>query len=318
MTLLYLTILYVVLMLAEVVYMAIVRNRFHRLLSANTYGFNGRRSVTGGGFIFYPAIVSAAFASGLEEVAMVMVVGAAVLWIVSFIDDCHSLSVILRLIVQGAVTAVAMWWLAPGNWCFFAYAFIMGMVVVNAFNFMDGINGMLTMYSVVVLMSLLVVFLFLSTFTGSLYILPAALLVAVLVLGVFNVVRMDEVLSGDVGSIVMGFSVAWLMAVAMTVTGDYTVPVLVAVYIVDVLMTICRRIIARENIFSSHQTHLYQRLSSAGVVRHHRVALGYCGTQLVINTAWLLIPVGVHDVFAVAVFVVLLIAYAYVSAKIAH
>lgn len=276
---------------------------FPQLLHPRTR-YRGKPSVTGGGFIFY--IAAAAAMPLLPSGQMLpLMAGGVALWTLSFYDDMHDLSPLLRLAVQTVVLgwimlpAIAMWGVA-------AYIAVTAasIALVNAYNFMDGIGGMLSYYSIVTLCSLLAWYAAIPVLS-ALVALPGALLVAVLVFAVYNVVMTDRVFAGDVGSIVMGLFVAWLIFTLSATVGSIGPVAMVSVYLVDVLLTLVRRIFLRQNILHPHHMHLYQRLTVDCRMSHRSVSLLYAGVQLAINTGLMCVPASAGGIYCIAVYALL-------------
>lgn len=140
---------------------------------------------------------------------------------------------------------------------------------VNAFNFMDGINGIsaLQLVAVGVVVCLAGVVLARPVLSGW----SLALVGAALGFLPFNVPR-ARVFLGDVGSYGLGAAAAMLLVYAVTVGVPVWVAVgVVSIYLMDVTLTILRRIRARQSLLVAHRTHVYQQLIVAGW-SHLRVA----------------------------------------------
>ena len=78
-----------------------------------------------------------------------------------------------------------------------------------------------------------------------------------------------KIFSGDVGSLTVGFgyavAVLWLCADLPQKSFVFVGPILILPILVDVLMTLVRRLSHGENLLTPHKTHFYQRLISKGV-----------------------------------------------------
>lgn len=309
---LYFSILAVALVALEVVYRRVVLKWVPRLRVDNhsTARRRGQSTVTGGGFIFFLAAAACPLCGvGVPLGYWWMLAGLFAMWIVSFIDDIYDISPLLRLGVQFVASAAAcvpvwaasgpLWWVAAATGC---------VIMLNSYNFMDGISGMLSFYSIATLCSLAMIIFATPAMGGvSELILPVSLLLATLVFSWFNVVRTDMVFSGDVGSIVMGMAIGWILVNIIAVTGNWCYLVLVSVYLVDTILTILYRLVRGENILLSHHYHLYQRLARRSRVGHHPIALLYASVQVVINSLLFFLPRPWQGVY-VAVVVTTLIA----------
>jgi len=146
--------------------------------------------------------------------------------------------------------------------------------VINAFNFMDGINGISSTHGALFALVLAVELLHLGERDGG--ILAIALVGAVLAFLPYNFPK-AQVFLGDVGSYFIGGLLAALAVHSLAVGAS---PLLIAsvfgYYMVDTATTIVGRIRQRANIFEAHRDHVYQLLVRSG--RSHTtstfVALG--------------------------------------------
>ncbi len=305
----YYCILFIILIAAETGYMAWARRRCPALHKV-THPIAGGATwtVNSGGWLFYPAMVAAALLFDLQEAYTLMLVAAAPLWVVCFVDDMRGLSITLRISVQALVAAVAVFYWIGTDIGLYLLVVLMLVSLMNAYNFMDGISGMLALYSIVSLGSLVVALLEVPAL--AVYV-PAvgSVLVAVVVFSLFNVVRPDRLFAGDVGAVIMGLFVAWMLAALIYTDGDVTWLTLVCVFLVDTGCTLAGRLWRRENIFTNHHKHLYQRLTARGHA-HHKVAVCYAGAQLLLSAGYLLIPTFYRVDWFIGAYVVCFLTYA--------
>jgi len=217
--------------------------------------------------------------------------GAVVLAIVGWWDDHRSLSVRVRLFVQLAVSVGLLWFAANRGWLEGAVPMLVGGLFViwmtNLYNFMDGSNGMAGLQGVFA--GVVLAWLFsLSGDTGS-------ALLAFLLAGAcagflpWNL-GMARVFMGDVGSLVLGFSISALLLYGVG-SGAIGVPVawlVMLLFLTDATLTLLARVLRRERWYNAHRQHLYQRLIAHGW-SHGRVAMLYQA----INLALVLPAIGV-------------------------
>jgi len=146
---------------------------------------------------------------------------------------------------------------------------------MNAFNFMDGINGIAGGCAAIGLAAFAIV----AGFAGAPLAAIAAALLAVSCFGFLpaNLGR-GRLFMGDCGSQSVSFLIAALGVYAANASegraSALLVPVIFLPFIFDVVWTLAHRIVRRQNILRAHREHLYQlrlRLGSS----HGRVALGY-------------------------------------------
>jgi UDP-N-acetylmuramyl pentapeptide phosphotransferase/UDP-N-acetylglucosamine-1-phosphate transferase len=197
---------------------------------------------------------------------------AAVLAVVSWIDDCRGLTPGPRLVVQGLAVAVGLTTLGDQARLFSAdwplwldrgAAGVCWLWFLNLFNFMDGIDGLAGAEAAVVAGGLALV----APFLAEPALVPAepALVLAGAALGflVWNW-QPARVFMGDVGSVSLGFLLGWLLATAAA-AGLGPVAVLLPLYFVaDATVTLLARLAAGRRPWQPHREHLYQRAVRAG------------------------------------------------------
>ena len=212
--------------------------------------------------------------------------GLLLLGIVGLLDDRFDLSSKLRLILQMA--AVILCWIGVGLPFNFSIPVVFGILlsigVVNAFNFMDGINGMSILTAIVFASSLIYI-----DHIQGLIVYPRTLLYVYLIilisLAFFNVRTKALAFLGDAGSLVMGlFSIIAVLSLVWQ-TGQLSYFALLLIYGVDSVGTICFRLLRKENIFQAHRLHAYQMLANEKKFSHLTVSFLYAISQLLINMA---------------------------------
>ena len=197
-----------------------------------------------------PATAVSGFAAGL-----VLVAG------IGWIDDHRPLSPWLRLIVQCLAGVLLAWGLhgVDGRWGWALLALVLVPVLVNVWNFMDGIDGLAS--SQAMLAAAVCAWL-----VPAVAPLALALLVATAAFLPFNFPR-ARIFLGDVGSGTLGFALAALLA---WVAPDLGVPrfllllLPLSAFLVDASLTLASRVLAGERWWQPHVSHLYQRWTRAG------------------------------------------------------
>ncbi|AYM99958.1 glycosyltransferase family 4 protein [Chryseobacterium sp. 3008163] len=203
---------------------------------------------------------------------------------VSFIDDIkplsnrirlsvHLISVILLLYFTGAFSLMPYW--------VWPILFILIIGTLNAYNFMDGINGMGGTYSLVTLAALLYINKEVVIFTENDFIIYPIL--ASLVFLFFNFRKKAKCFAGDIGSMGMGFWVIGLITLLIMKTQDYKYILLLSIYGMEVVLTIIERLLLKENIFEAHRRHLYQLFANEKKVSHLIISSVYAVFQVLIN-----------------------------------
>lgn len=306
-------IIFIILVLLELIYISIAR-KFNIGDKVTPRSSHDEFMVSGGGIIF---IISSLLFYALYNGKMphsfnIMLCGASILALISFYDDVKNSAPWLRLIIHIAVVAVLFYQiLQNGYYDIFLLLLICGVGFINAFNFMDGINGILAGYTLVTLTTLLYCFSgidtsqlsnFYSTFISI-------LIVATVVFSIFNCRRNAICFSGDVGAIVMGFFIMYLMSELIFATSNASIIVFLIVYAVDAVFTIFQRLFAGENIFQPHRLHLYQILANQCRISHYKIAVGYALLQLAINVGYLLTREDLRWTYFIVITAVLTIVY---------
>ncbi|MGY1681916.1 hypothetical protein [Geodermatophilus sp. SYSU D01176] len=184
--------------------------------------------------------------------------------VVGGIDDLGGLAARTRLGLQVLLSLTASTWLFLSGslaWSVAVIAAVFLVVYVNAFNFMDGINGISGLQVVVVAGACMVVGLVTdSTVLAST---AAAVLGAAAVFLPFNFPH-AKVFLGDVGSYGIGALLALLLVLISVRIPVWAAVLVPAVYLVDVFSTLIRRTWARAPLMEAHREHVYQRLLITG------------------------------------------------------
>lgn len=210
--------------------------------------------------------------------------GLFLLSAISFLDDILNLSTKLRLVFHFLSVVLLIYFLGLWNvlpfWLLpIAFIFIIG--VLNAYNFMDGINGITGFYSLVALATLYYVNQFKISFADIHFIVYP--IFACLVFLFFNFRKKAKCFAGDVGSMSIAFWVLALIGLLVVKTQELTYLLFIGVYGIEVIFTIIQRIKLKENIFEAHRHHLYQLLVNKMKWSHLLVSTMYGVIQLLIN-----------------------------------
>ena len=246
---------------------------------------------------------------------LVLLLAAAILALVSVLDDRAHLPVTLRLPVHvAAATLLALSWLkayadiaTAGHaeimfaWLtspYTAFAVILAICwMTNLFNFMDGADGLAGGMAVIGFGGYAIAAA-LHPMGPSLATVAAAVSGAALGFLFFNFPA-GRVFMGDAGSIPIGF-----MAAAMDIQGSlmglwpWWFGVLAfSPFIVDATVTLLKRILRRQRIWEAHREHYYQRLILSGwshrktVLSYYFLMLGSTGSALAAQNSHLLYPI---------------------------
>lgn len=216
------------------------------------------------------------------------------------LDDFLALPAVAKLALQ-VLAAVAV--LTPflprelsGNWLALGAVWLGLLYFVNAWNFMDGSNGMIAIQSLVLAVAV-------GTWPGQepgLALASLALAGACLGFLPLNFPR-AKVFLGDAGSLLLG-SALYLLLLASCREGVMS-PVqallLASVVLADTALTLSRRILRGKAFWRAHREHLYQYAVRRGH-SHARVALAY-GAASILAWALALSLRGPHSTIVMAV-----------------
>jgi putative UDP-glcNAc:undecaprenylphosphate glcNAc-1-phosphate transferase len=231
-------------------------------------------------------------------------IGVTLVATVSFIDDIRSLPDSVRLVVQFIAMFLMFYQFGILNWQSWWIIFLALVVCVgisNAYNFMDGINGITGGYSIAVLLPLIYLnhkMLFIDA--DFLWV----TLLSLLVFCFFNFRKRAKCFAGDVGSLSIAFIIVFALGKLILQTGDFTYIVLLALYGVDSVLTICHRILLHENLGKAHRKHAYQLMANELKIPHVVVSSFYLVLQLLVSFGMVLLPIN-HWLYLVTILVML-------------
>ncbi|MCL2650504.1 MAG: glycosyltransferase family 4 protein [Candidatus Azobacteroides sp.] len=241
-------------------------------------------AIRGGGIVFW--LAGTLFSLIYLPQSLYFLIGFTLICGISFRDDISSLSIGVRLIAQFIAVGLILFGLDIHHlfpWWETLVIFIVCVGIINAYNFMDGINGIMGCYSLVILVSLQYINQKILPFTQPDFINYAIL--ASIVFLFFNFRKMAKCFAGDVGSIAISFWIVTLLLQLMIKTESFVWILFLAVYGVDVVLTILHRIYLKQNIFEAHRLHFYQILSNECKISHLKVSGIYAIVQLIICAA---------------------------------
>jgi len=272
-------ILFVSFVILEVIYFRLA-NYFNIIDKPNERSSHTRITLRGGGIIFYLGILIYFllnefpypwFFSGLTLIAAV-----------SFADDIKPQSSKVRLSIHFAAMLLMFyqWDLFSLSWYFTIFALIFCTGILNAYNFMDGINGITGGYSLLVTSAFWYINTYVVSFVDNEII--CVLLLTLIVFNIFNFRKKAKCFAGDVGSVSVAFIVVFLLGLLVLKTSDFSYLILLSVYGVDTVLTIIHRLILKENILKPHRKHVYQIMANELKMPHVLVSGIYIFLQAII------------------------------------
>ncbi|AMR32347.1 hypothetical protein A0256_13405 [Mucilaginibacter sp. PAMC 26640] len=208
--------------------------------------------------------------------------------LVSYIDDLRDVSVSLRMIAQAAAIGVLL-----VQFNLFTYpvllippVIIIMIISLNAYNFLDGINGMTSVNSLVHLACLYYLNENTTHFIDRRLII--IVIMAVVVFSYFNFRVKAVCFAGDVGSISLAFFVCGCVLKLILVSNNVIFIILLLVYYLDAITTFVFRWMQGQDVFKAHNKHFYLYLVNHRKWSHLTVASTYAAAQLMISL--LIIP----------------------------
>ena len=275
----YYIIILVLLFVAELFYFR-VADKFNIIDKPNERSSHSRITLRGGGIIFYFGAL-AYFLSNHWEYPWFML-ALTLITFISFVDDVRSTSQGLRLVFHFTAMALMFyqWGLFSLSWWWIIIALIICTGIINAYNFMDGINGITGGYSLVILGALAYINSEITTFVEP--VLINTVLCSVLVFCFFNFRKKAKCFAGDVGSVSIAFILLFLIVKLIIKTEDFSWIILLSVYGVDSVLTIIHRLMLHENIGLPHRKHMYQLMANELKIPHVGVSLIYMGAQALV------------------------------------
>ncbi|RZM82352.1 MraY family glycosyltransferase [Leptolyngbya iicbica] len=227
---------------------------------------------------FWPTLFAPLFPPVLAVAAVILPLA-----IVGMLDDRYNLSAKIRYAVQLGAAAIALFsfGLWPQPWLTLTPVtdILLGGVtlfgftaLVNFYNFMDGLDGLVASVTAAQLA-------FLAVYLQQ----PLWWLMVAALLGFLGWNWSPaKIFMGDVGSTVLGACVAIaLIAPTVDPTRSFGAIAITLPLTADAIYTLSRRLLKGENIFQAHRTHLYQRLQQSGW-SHRQVAGAYLGFTAIV------------------------------------
>ena len=220
---------------------------------------------------------------GLGARALIVVGGAVLVAVLGLVDDFRQLPALVRLPVQLLIAALVVgiagplpWpWLHDGGAVANVVTVLWIVAVTNAYNFMDGIDGIAGGQALVAGIAWTIVGLSLASSDAS----ALGLVLAAAACGFlpYNW-QPARVFMGDAGSGFLGFAFAALPLLVPAGQGlaIWAAVIVLWAFLFDTGSTLIRRALRGENILTAHKSHLYQRLVQTGR-SHAYVSLLYSG-----------------------------------------
>ena len=281
----YYVIILVLLFLTELFYFR-VADKFNIIDKPNERSSHSRITLRGGGIIVSFGALAYFLPNDWEYPWFILAL--SLITFISFVDDIRSTSQGLRLVFHFSAMALMFyqWGLFSLSWWWIIIALIICTGIINAYNFMDGINGITGGYSLVILGALAYINSEITTFVEPALI--NTVLCSVLVFCFFNFRKKAKCFAGDVGSVSIAFILLFLIGKLIIKTEDFSWIILLSVYGVDSVLTIIHRLMLHENIGLPHRKHMYQLMANELKMPHVVVSLIYMAVQAIIIVGYIM------------------------------
>ena len=231
----------------------------------------GEVAVGGGLPLLVAAFLALASLWQWNDLLRVILPAAAVLALVSWVDDRQALHPIVRLAAHIAASAAGVLALPhealvfQGVLPFVFDRLVAGLALVwfiNLYNFMDGIDGLAGAETAAIAFGYAAINYAGATDVAALYGLALAVGGAALGFLIWNW-SPARIFMGDVGSVPLGF-LCGMMMLDLAVRHSLVAALILPLYFVaDATITIARRLLAGAKPWDAHRTHFYQRAALA-------------------------------------------------------
>lgn len=281
-------ILFILLFVTELLYFKIA-DRFNIIDKPNERSSHNYITIRGGGIIYWVMALLYLIFNPSEQAGWFFT-GITLIAGISFWDDVQNLEQKVRLLFHLLAMSCAfyltnVYGIYP--WWSILIGYILFIGIVNAYNFMDGINGITGLYSIAVLGAMQYVNMTFDNFINlDLIWYP---MIASTVFLFFNFRKRAKCFAGDVGSVSIAFWIVTLLLILIIKTNNLIWLGFLLVYGVDVVMTILHRLYLKQNITEAHRLHFYQILANERKMDHRLVSTIYFAAQLICSALIILL-----------------------------
>jgi len=234
----------------------------------------------------------AALIGGWRPAAEVLILaGALLLAIVSWLDDRYELSPATRLVPQILVVLLSLDLVPLGGPVFQFWlplpldriaAGLAWLWFINLFNFMDGADGLTGSEAAAIGVGIVLV----SASTDPATALIGAALAAASLGFLASNWAPARVFMGDVGSIPLGYLIGFLL-LRLAAEGEWRAALILPLYfLADATITLARRAARGEKVWRAHREHFYQRAVLAGLSHAAMVRRVIVANLALIACAW--------------------------------
>ncbi len=236
--------------------------------------------------VLLPAwLLIALLVPGADRAVLWPLAAAALLAAVSWRDDLAPLAVHLRLLAQAAAVALGLVAFAGKGlflhgllpfWLDRLAGGVLWLWFLNLFNFMDGIDGIAGAEAAALGGGVALVAA-LGGWGGAMPLYGLTVAAAALGFLAWNWPP-ARIFMGDVGSVPLGYLLAWLL-LELATRGLWAAALLLPLYyLADASLTLLRRLLRGERVWRAHREHFYQKAVAAGL-SHAQVVAAVLGAD---------------------------------------
>ena len=265
-----------------------------------------------------------------QEYIIGFVFSSLLIAIISFIDDVKEKTAVFKLVTHIIAVAVVLYsgividslsmpWAEnmPLGWIGYVISFFWILGLTNAYNFMDGIDGLVASTALIASLFFMVI----SYYQGSsfVYITCYTIIAGSVGFLIYNAPP-AKIFMGDVGSAFLGFVFATLAIIAARYDESHTsflvMPMLLFHFIFDTIFTLFRRVRNGEKPLKAHRSHLYQLLVRSGYTHLEVTLLLSCMAFLQgLGAMWMVNIPGNERLFVFIPFLFIQLVYAKLTLK---
>lgn len=305
--------IFFLLLILELAYFKLA-NHYNIIDKPNQRSLHTQITIRGGGIIFPIAIIFYFFYSGLQY--PYFIAGLLFISIISFLDDIYTIPNRYRIVIHFLSMLLLLYEIIIFNqigfWVFLLIIVLVG--IINAYNFMDGINGITGGYSLINLLSLLLVNNYFTKFVENDFII--FIIFGVVIFNLFNFRKSAKCFAGDIGSVSIAFIIIFLLIKLILQTNQYIYILFLTLYGIDTIFTLIVRIWLKENIFKAHNKHFFQLLVNKLGFSHLQVSLLYSTIQLVINLFVIFVVVSIGNLLLNSMVILITFSFIYVYLRL--
>jgi UDP-GlcNAc:undecaprenyl-phosphate GlcNAc-1-phosphate transferase len=308
--------IFILLVVIEVFYFKLAE-KLNIVDKPNQRSLHFKPTIRGGGILFPISMILFYFIFDFQY--MFFIIGLILISVVSFLDDIYNLPNKYRIFIHFVSASLLLYQFDLFNkfgiLSFVILILIVG--IVNAYNFMDGINGLTGGYSLINLSTLIAINTYNYNFINSDFLIFITF--GILIFDFFNFRNKAICFAGDVGSISIAFILIFVIGNLILETNQIVYILFFVIYGLDTVLTIIFRIFNGENIFRAHNKHLFQLMVQKLGFSHLKVSLIYILIQFFINFSVVYVLANYNDyinTFGISMILVLLITYLIVRKNI--